>query len=252
MEYTWVPASLLPPLLPWLAIFGLLLLRRNRALSAWWIWVPLLAGMCLDPALRAVLNFLPQQALDLLVQTCRAVFFATAAVWLTAGYLEWKPRFLSFLGALGSAAGFGVFSLITTEWQDWSGQTIFTAIPVVVACVDLAGALTLAGWFCHRRYGPLRLFLAVLISTLILSIASAAVFLALVWVLTRGQVMLDQFLVAMLVLAGLCVGALVPFLLLSFATRFYRERIKDFLHLGLLEPPPVIIPAAEPMAEMAK
>jgi hypothetical protein len=44
---------------------------------------------------------------------------------------------------------------------------------------------------------------------------------------------------------GITFGTLLPFLLLSFASGFYRERLKDLLHLGGATAPPVITP---PMA----
>jgi hypothetical protein len=41
---------------------------------------------------------------------------------------------------------------------------------------------------------------------------------------------------------GISFGLLLPFLILSFANAFYRERLKDLLHLGREAPPPVIAP----------
>ena len=53
--YDWVPPSLMPQFLPWLAILALLLLKPNRCASAWWIWVPLacVAGVACAAAVGA-------------------------------------------------------------------------------------------------------------------------------------------------------------------------------------------------------
>ena len=50
------------------------------------------------------------------------------------------------------------------------------------------------------------------------------------------------------VMAGIMFGVLLPFLVLSFANRFYRERLKALLHLGAAAPPPVLTP---PMPALA-
>jgi hypothetical protein len=37
---------------------------------------------------------------------------------------------------------------------------------------------------------------------------------------------------------------MLPFLVLAFANRFYRDRLKELLHLGANGSPPVLAPAA--------
>ena len=49
-------------------------------------------------------------------------------------------------------------------------------------------------------------------------------------------------LIGVLILAGISFGPLLPFLALSLANRFYRERLKGLLHLGCPETPPIIAP----------
>jgi hypothetical protein len=47
------------------------------------------------------------------------------------------------------------------------------------------------------------------------------------------------------ILAGVSFAVVLPYLLLSFISGFYRERLKGFLKLGSQEAPPVI-PAEPP------
>ena len=51
--------------------------------------------------------------------------------------------------------------------------------------------------------------------------------------------------------AGITFGVLLPFLVLSFANGFYRERLKGLLHLGGAAAPPVITPPPPAVAEAA-
>jgi hypothetical protein len=44
---------------------------------------------------------------------------------------------------------------------------------------------------------------------------------------------------------------MLPFLLLSFANGFYRERLKGLLHLGGAGAPPVITPSVPALVEAA-
>jgi len=46
-----------------------------------------------------------------------------------------------------------------------------------------------------------------------------------------------QLAIAALSMAGLAFGGLLPFLVLSFADAFYRERLKHLLHLTPPAPP---------------
>jgi hypothetical protein len=48
------------------------------------------------------------------------------------------------------------------------------------------------------------------------------------------------------VAAGITFAVLLPFLVLSFANRFYRERLKGLLHLGGAAPPPPVMPPPMP------
>jgi hypothetical protein len=53
------------------------------------------------------------------------------------------------------------------------------------------------------------------------------------------------------VATGVTFGVLLPFLLLSFANGFYRERLKGLLHLGDVPAPPVITPSEPGLAQAA-
>ncbi len=244
VEYTWVPGSLLPRAVPWLALFGLLMLKRNRTLSAWWIWVPLACALGLSPALRNLMASLPDQPVDIVLETLKGAAFGTAAVWLIAGYLGWTHRFLSFLAIIGTSAVFGSFTVALSQWEEWNVESSFALVATLLACFIITATVMLAGLGCRRLYGALRFLLGSVAAFLVVSAAISALLLGLIWLLTHGHLVLAPVLAAIFVLSIMSFGALLPFLLLTCANPFYRERIKDLLHLATREAPPVIAPTA--------
>jgi hypothetical protein len=56
---------------------------------------------------------------------------------------------------------------------------------------------------------------------------------------------------SVLVVSGTTLGALLPFVVLSFANGFYRERLKGLLHLGNVAQPPRIAPPMPAVPEVA-
>src|SRR5208282_6576796 len=85
--YDWVPPSLIPQALPWLAILALLTLKPNRCASAWWIWVPLACVGGLASAPETVVELLPSSQFGVFLDLISALGFGVAAVWLLSSYL---------------------------------------------------------------------------------------------------------------------------------------------------------------------
>ena len=67
-----------------------------------------------------------------------------------------------------------------------------------------------------------------------------------------GNVLVPAMFAVVAVAAGITFGVVLPFLLLSFANGFYRERLKGLLHLGGPQVPPVIIPPIPAVTEAAR
>ena len=80
--YDWVQPSLMPQVLPWLAILALLMLKPNRCASAWWILVPLacVGGVASLP--EPVRQLLPSSQFEIFLELIGALGFGLAAVWL--------------------------------------------------------------------------------------------------------------------------------------------------------------------------
>ncbi len=250
VAYIWTPASLFPRLVPWLALLALLALKRNRAAGAWWIWAGVLGGFAMETLLRAPAGLIPSQPLDALAEALEAMNFGLAAVWLLSGYLAWKHRFLSFLAILGIGLVFGMGCNVLGQFDsNGLGEAILGGVIVAMNALIISVALSLAGLVNRRRYRPVRL----LVWSTVLTIAAATLIVAPFFIMATlgnpGRVPVKEFLQGLGLLAGMNLALVLVYLLLSFVTGFYRQRLIGLLQLGTLEPPPVISP--EPAPELA-
>ena len=249
VTYNWMRASILPAALPWLAVLLLLLLKPNRCARAWWIWAPVvfLAG---GIGLLPVSPSLPSQLLEVLQDLIWALAFGLAAAWLLAAYLKSRLRFLNVLGFLLTLLGFSVvLFLFTQDWSEGPGiaQALQVGIVLAVSACIISVAVGLAGLLCRRRYRPLVLcgWLAVMLPGLCLLVISPILLFE--TLATGGRVPMSALFAPVLVTTGLCFGVLLPFLLLSFANAFYRQRLINLLLLAP-KPPPLPPVAAPPPA----
>lgn len=238
--YDWRAPSIVPQLLPWAGILALLALRPNRRGSAWWIWVPLglMGALASAPAL---LGDLPSSEIEDLLGLFFALMFGVAAVWLVAGYLTWTHRMLTLLGMLVAQAVCSVLVyMIGHGLEGVRGQTIAIIIALGAGALVLTTALTLTGLVCRGRYGWLRLSLWLVVTLGVLCLLVTAPFFIIAVISSGGNVPLLAVFPVVGVETGIAFGALLPFLVLSFANGFYRERLKGLLHLGQRTPPPTI------------
>jgi hypothetical protein len=239
----WTLPNLLPVLLPWLAILFLLLLKPNRCAQAWWIWVPVGCAAGLGAALPSALSFVPSSLVDILGGAAGALGFGLAAVWLLSAYLGRKHRLLAWLGILLALGSFSTLAFVIRQGLEGAGaEMIQGGILVAASIVVISVAITLAGLVCRGRYGPLRLSLWLIAALLVVWLVVIAPFFVIAMIASPGNVPVAALIGTVLSVAGISFGLLLPFLILSFANGFYRERLKDLLHLGREAPPPVIAP----------
>ena len=243
VTYDWVPPSLIPQVLPWLAILALLMLKPNRCASAWWIWVPLgcVGGITCAPQL--VLGRLPSSEFQILLEMAGALGFGAAAVWLVSSYLGGKHRMLAFVGILLSQAVFSVLAcVLRQDWQGVGPEVLQLGVFLTASVLVVSVALSLAGLVCRGRYGWVRLSLWLVAALVVVWCVVIGPFFLVIMMASNGNVPPQALLQAVGVATGITVGVLLPFLVLSFANGFYRDRLKGLLHLGGAEAPPVITP----------
>jgi hypothetical protein len=247
--YDWVMPSLMPQVLPWLAILALLMLKPNRFASAWLVMVPCgcVAGLACAP--QSWLELLPSAQFEIFLELIGALGFGLAALWLLSSYLRWKHRLLTFLGMLLAQAGFSLLAFAVRQgWEDAGLEALQVGIFLGASVLVISLALTLAGLVCRGRYGWLRLSLWMMAALVVVWLLVIGPFFIFAMISSGGNVPLVALFGIVGVAAGITFGVLLPFLVLSFANGFYRERLKGLLHLGGAASPPMIAP---PMPALA-
>jgi hypothetical protein len=241
--------SLMPQFLPWLAILGLLMLKPNRCASAWWVFIPL--GMAASVAWvpQSVRNLLPSSQFEMFLEWISALGFGLAAVWLLSSYLGWKHRMLAFLGILVAQAVFSSLAYVVRQgWEGLGADTMALGMVLTVSALVIAVSVSVTGLLCRGRYGWMRVSLWLMGALLLAWLVMIGPFCVIAMVANGGGVPVLQFLISVPLAAGIVFAVLLPYLVLSFINRLYRERLKALLHLaGAAGTPPVIaaiIPAA--------
>lgn len=247
VTYNWMMPNLVQPLLAWVVILGLLLLKPNRSCQACWILVPMaiLAG-----GAQTLLGLTPlgSGGSDFMLEGINAIVFGLAAVWLLAPFLARKHRFVTFLCFLPVMA---IFSAITFAIrQDWteSDSLMFVQIAVflILAVAVMALALFLTGLLCRRSYRPLAVSLWLLAMLVGVWFLIAAPIFAIGTIASGGEAPWVEFCGGLLMIAGVCFAIALPFLLLSFFNALYRDRLKCLLHLEPAMPPSLLTPPLVP------
>ncbi|MGO9588025.1 MAG: hypothetical protein ACLP2Y_17750 [Limisphaerales bacterium] len=242
VAYIWVLPGIAPLLLPWLAILGLLTLKPNRCARAWLIWLPL---GCVFVFTLELLPILPAGT-DFFLDVIAALAIGLAAVWLLSNHLRQQHRLLTFLCLLLALAGFSV--LAAASRQGWSLMTIESlqvGIVLAVGVLASAVALSLGGLICRGRYRPLGLYPWLLVLLAVVWLVIAAPFFLIALIASGGRIAWSGFFVPVLTVATVNFATLLPFLILSSASPFFRERLKALLHMKP-EAPPVVAPLLKP------
>jgi hypothetical protein len=249
--YDWVMPSMMPQMLPWLAILALLMLKPNRCASAWWILVPLalVGGVACLP--ESVLELLPTSQFEMFLELIGALGFGLAAVWLLSSYLAWKHRMLALLGTLLVQGVFGTFACLVRQGAEGLGvETLQIGMFLMAGVLVIAVALALSGLMCRGRYCWLKLSLWLMAALVVVWLLLIGPFFIIGVIASGGNVPVIALFSILGVASGMTFCVMLPFLVLSFANGFYRERLKALLHLGGAAPPLITppVPAAQEAA----
>ena len=234
--YNWALTGLATLLLPWLIVCGLLTLPANRRAAAWLIWLPL--GCVLAFTVRPPFA-LPSGA-DFLLDAFVALAMGLAAVCLLASYLRRQHGILTFLCVFFALMG---FSLLAGAFQAGGAgaaiELIQTGILLAIGVLTTTVALGLGAWINRRRYRPLTLHVWLLLLVVAIWLLIAAPFFLMAVIVSHGQLAWSEFFGPVLAVALANFAVLLPFLILTSASPFFRERLKALLHIKP-ETPPVL------------
>ncbi|MBI5383867.1 MAG: hypothetical protein HZA90_04180 [Verrucomicrobia bacterium] len=250
ISYVWAMPSLMPVFLPWLAILGLLALKPNRCGAAWLVLVPLALIFGGDVALRtwgeSELIGIPSELRDMLGSLVAAMAFGLAAVWLLASRFAQWHRALIGLASLGIQLLFGGVALaVAVGFEDTEilislvGQSFMLGVFAFM----LSLALLLVGLICRRRFSVASILTWLLALLLAGWFLLAAPF-CLIAVVSSGSSVWGEMIGGVLMMALGSFMVCLPFLLLSFANSFHRERLRALLKPTAENPLPPALPSA--------
>jgi hypothetical protein len=248
VEQTCAKSRAALPFIPFAGLLGLMALGRNRTRSAWWVWLAVAGGLGVSGLFRSVftsMGSIDSQSLDIFAQSINALTVGLGAVWLTAGYLGWRNRFLAFLGVLGVLVSVTMPSLVLNQEMLSLSSLVDAAQAAQLILLSGFGALMLsialfiAGLLCRGTYRWLRLGFSVVLSALAVSALVLGPIFIIALITSGGRLSVLEFFAPYFLIAGLLLALLLPFVILSLACPFYRERLKDLLHLRRPGLPPV-------------
>ena len=238
--FDWRLPNVLPLLVPWLAVLALLALPSNRRGRAWLICVPLAALALCSAGLWESADAANNEGLGYCVQVAGAATFGLAAIWLLGTALARRRRALAtVLMTLAFAAVSLLAMVVSPAWEEiWDMKRQEPALPLYLLIFWIAGGLTytgalsLTGWLCRRRFSGLRVSLRLLFSLWVMWLLAAGLLVGVVMLGSSGDDFeWAGFLMAATVLSLVGYGLNLPFLILSFTSAFYRQRLMDLLHL---------------------
>ncbi len=240
VAFVWRMPNLLLALLPWLVLLALLALPSNRNARAWWIWVPVAALALLGGGLGAAADALDNEALGYSLHAAFATAFGLAAVWLLGAGLArcWRVLWI-VLTALAFAA-VSLLAFIANPLWEQALELSFLVVFWLLSGVVFAGALSLTGWICRKRFSSVRVLVRLPFCLWGMWLVAGSLLAWVVAFVSGSHFDWSEFAVGSVVLALVSFAAVLPFLILSFACPFYRQRLKSLLRL----PPPEAAPAA--------
>ena len=189
---------------------------------------------------------LPSSA-NFLLDVSFALAIGLAAVWLLSNRLRQSRRLLTFLCVVAALAGFGALTLVLSQdWNQFTPDTLSAGIVLAVGALVTSLALTLDGLICRGRYRPVGLYLWLFLMVTVLWLVIAAPFFIIALIASGGRIPWSEFFIPVLWVAlGNC-ALLLPFLLLSSASPFFRDRLKALLHVKPEMPPSFIQAGLKP------
>ena len=221
--YAWTRPSLFPYLLPWLAVLGLLMLKPNRTAQAWWIWLPLAGIVGLEAALRPGLKVFPSLELEEMLLVFKSLALGLAAVWLLSPRLQHRSRLRVFVKMLLTTVLVSAF--VYAVRQEAAPAYLAYLGVCVLASVS---ALSLAGWICRHRYRPLTLSFWLLGCNVAVWMALATPLFVMALV-QMGIGSWPELLGGVLAFGAATFATMLPFLILAFTNRFFRQRVQGLL-----------------------
>jgi hypothetical protein len=241
VTYTYTMPNILPELVPWIAILLLLLVKSNRLSQAWLIWLPLLCVGGMRYALQRYADFLPSELPDSLCQVVTASAFGVAALCLMAPQTKREHGFFTLLAVLFCLEMASlIFFLVSNDWDSDFGETFVFTIFLLIMNAVIVLSMFVSSIACRKKFAAFRVLFWSIGSILVFCILLSVPFAVLPLLFARGEFPWGEVAKAVLLMAGVTLIPIVPFLLLSFFSSYFRERLQLLLHRSQHVLPPVL------------
>jgi hypothetical protein len=191
------------------------------------------------------------EAAEIFLYVPLAWAFALAALWLLASHLGRHNRFRTLFGSVAVLTAFIVFSFAATAGWNLAAEPLASLldprhcaatanvgvmalpllVPLVLPAPVIAAALALCGLACRGHHRPIGLYAWFILSLLAGWIAVSALLYPLCHVVFPGLGGYIPILGIALVLAAVTLAVSLPFLILSSASHFFRQRLQALLNV---------------------
>lgn len=218
----------------WIVLaLAILLFRENRYPRVLLIFIPIFLIRLLWSWFQPVLGA-PSDVLEVFRALIDALAVGMAVLWLLAYKLGNRNRFISFLLALIVLVGITVVAVVSYQvWASFinNGLVIFQSLGIATMLL----IFVLAGRHCRKRYGPWRFMLWLALWTMVISLLAIIAYFLIAEVRSDPvEELIRQMPQVLLVglIFAICIYLLnLPFMILAFATPFFRERFYAYFHL---------------------
>jgi hypothetical protein len=231
----------------WIATFVALVgIKANRKGQAWLVFIPVLVVYLVWTIFKKVVgaDTTQMQMFNVIID---GLIFGQAIMWLLAGKLSSKSRFINCLVSLVvmtmAGAGAIVSSLGTGIGMEW----VVSAVALALLSLAIVAGQALAGRMCSRKYSILKFSLLTALWEIVIVAVSLLVYGVAIALFIMSSLGVLQ---AIMVLAGVAFGAgflgaivygvTLPFLILVQRNHFWRQRFMDWAQVS--GPQPVIAP----------
>jgi len=159
------------------------------------------------------------------------LIFGQAIMWLLAGKISRKSRFVNCLVSLIVMIAAGAAAVVSSLGFEFSTEGVATFVAMVILSLAIVCGQGLAGLMCRRKYSVVKFSLWTALWEIALIAVPTAVFgiFAVVMIAARGDILQAFAVLAGVAMGGGLLGAVVygaslPFLILVQRNRFWRER----------------------------
>ena len=239
--YPWKWYYSAPALGLWIVLaLTILLVRDNRDPRILLIFIPIILVRLLWSRFIPVLG-IPSSIQAVFGVLVDALVVGLAMLWLLAYKLGNRNRFVSVLLAMIVLVAAYIVAIVS--YQAWSSGVPFQIfVNQALGIVTILLVFVLAGCCCRKRYGPWRFMLWLAFWVIVISLVEMIIFF-LISERPSGEEFvrhIREVLIGSLIFA-ICIYILnLPFMILAFASPFFRGRFYAYFHLKSM---PIVSPS---------